>query len=68
MKNGGLGIPDPQLLTECAYNTFKSASEFLVGSLLRGTELNYVAYKACIRISSPDRRKQREFSETEAVT
>ena len=26
VKHGGLGIPDPQLSAECAYNTSKAAS------------------------------------------
>ena len=40
MECGVLGIPVPQLLAECAYNTSKSDREFLVGSLLGGTDLN----------------------------
>ena len=31
MKRGGLGITDPQLPTERAYNTSKAAGEVLVG-------------------------------------
>ena len=30
-KHRGLGIPDPRLSAECAYNTSKAASEVLVG-------------------------------------
>ena len=41
-KHVGLGIPEPRLLSECAHNTSKSASEFLIGSLIGGTSLNYV--------------------------
>ena len=45
MKHGGLGIPPPWLPEKSAYSTPKSASEVLVGSLLRGTDLNYVAHR-----------------------
>ena len=34
VKHGGLGIPDPRLLAESAYNTSKAASGELVESLL----------------------------------
>ena len=61
MKLGGLGIHDPQLLVEHAYNTSKSFSEFLVGSLLGGTDLNYVAHKSCVLRASADGRNQLEF-------
>ena len=44
MKQGGQGIPDPRLLVERAYNTSKAASEVLIGSLLGGSDLNYVVY------------------------
>ena len=37
VKRRGLGILKPRLLAEHAYNTSKSASEVLVGSLLGGT-------------------------------
>ena len=63
MKYGGLGIPDPWLLAERAYNTPEAASEVLVGSFLGGTDLNYVAHKGCIRRVSADGRKQRDLAE-----
>ena len=44
-KHIGLGIPEPRLLLECAYNTSKSASEVLVGSIIGGNSLNYVSHK-----------------------
>ena len=68
VNRGGLGIPDPRLLVERAYNTSKSASEVLIGSLLGGTDLNYVSNKGCVRRASADGQKQREFSETAALT
>ena len=34
VKHGGLGIPEPGLSAECAYNTSKAASRKLVDSLL----------------------------------
>ena len=40
VKHGGLGIPDPQLSAECAYNPSKAASRELVDSLLGGSVLN----------------------------
>ena len=49
VKHGGLGIPDPQLSAESAYNTSKAASRDLVDSLLGGSVLNYVGHRACIR-------------------
>ena len=40
VKHDGLGILDPNLSAERAYNTSKSASGELVDSLLGGTALN----------------------------
>ena len=54
MKRGGLGIPDPRLLTESASNTSKASIKVLVGSLLGGTNLNYVAHKGFIHKASAD--------------
>ena len=50
VKRGGLFIIDPCLLAEGAYNTSKEAREVLVGSLLGGTDLNYLDHKACVYI------------------
>ena len=63
MKRGVLGIPDPQLSAERPYNTSKVATEFLVSSLLGGTDLNYVVHEGCVRRASADRQKQREIAE-----
>ena len=52
IKFGGLGIPDPQLSAESAYNTSKAASGELVESLLGGSALNYIGHRAYIRKSS----------------
>ena len=49
IKHDGLGIPDPRLSDECAYNTSKAAIRELVDSLLGGTVLNYVDHRACLR-------------------
>ena len=68
VKRGVLGIPDPRLLAQCAYNTSKSASEILVGSLLGGTNLNYVARIGGIFRASDDRWKHWEFSDKAALT
>ena len=59
MKKSGQFIPEPCLLMDCAYNNYKVASEVLVGSLIGGTDLNYVAHKRCVRRASVNGRKQR---------
>ena len=63
MKCGGLVIPDPWLSVERAYNTSKASSAVLVGTLLGGTNLNYVAHKGCICRASADGRNQQELAE-----
>ena len=63
MNCGGLGIPDPRLLAERANQTSKASSEVFVGSLLGGTNLNYVEHKGCVHIVSADRQKKRELAE-----
>ena len=68
VKLRGLGIPEPCLSAEHAYNTSKAASDVLVGSLLGGTKLNYVAQKGCVRRESVDGLKHQEFSEMLALT
>ena len=57
VKRGGLGITNPLLSAECVYNNSKAASKVLVGSILVGTDLNYVAHTGCRRIASTDERK-----------
>ena len=52
VKHGGLGIPDPWLSAESAYNTSKSVSGYLVYSLLGGSVLNYVGHRACVHKAS----------------
>ena len=68
VKRGGLGIPDPRLSAECVYNNSKSAIEVLVGSLLGGTKLNYVAHKGCLLRASSDGCKQWEIMEKAVLT
>ena len=68
MKPGDLGTSDPRLSAERAYNTYKSSSEVLVGSLLGVTDLNYVAHKGCVCRENSDRKKQNEFLEEAALT
>ena len=46
VKHGGLGIPDPQLIADSAYNTSNAAIRELVDSLLGGYVLNYVGHRA----------------------
>ena len=57
VKHGGLGITNHLLSAECVYNNSKAASKVLVGSILVGTDLNYVAHTGCRRIASTDERK-----------
>ena len=52
VKHGGLGIPDPRLSAESAYNTPKAASRGLVDFLLGGSVLIYVGHRACKRKAS----------------
>ena len=63
VKYGCLGTPDPWLSAESAYNTSKAASRELVDSLLGGSTLNYVGYRACIRGESSAARKERKHVE-----
>ena len=49
VKHGGLGIPDPLMPAESAYNTSTAASRQLLDSLLGGSVLNYVGHRACVR-------------------
>ena len=56
VKHGVLGISDPQLSAESAYNTSKAASRELVDSILGGTVLNYIGHSACIRKASQTAR------------
>ena len=63
VKHGGLGIPDPRLSTECAYNTSNAASRELVDSLLGGSVLNYVGYRTCVRKASQSERLSKRIAE-----
>ena len=56
VRPGGLGIPDPRLSAESAYNTSKADSRELVESLLGGSVLNYVGHMACVRKASQTAR------------
>ena len=61
VKYGSLGIPDPRLSAECAYNTSKADSRELVDSLLGGFVLNYVGHRACVRKASQTARLSKRF-------
>ena len=66
VKHCVLGLTDPQLSAESAYNTSKSASTEPVDSLLGGSTLNYVGHRACVRREVAGVRKGRknvEFTE-----
>ena len=63
VKNSDLGIPDPRLSAESAYNSSKAASGELVDSLLGGTALNYVGHRACVFWASAGGRKERKYVE-----
>ena len=45
VKHGGLGIPDPRLSAESAYDTSKVARGELVDSLLGVSALDYVGHR-----------------------
>ena len=49
VKNCGLGIPEPQLSEEIAYNTSKEDSGKQLEFLLGGSTPNYVGHRSCIR-------------------
>ena len=55
-------------MSERAHNTSKAASEVLVGSLLGGTDLNYVLHKGCVHRASAGGQKQRELAEKAVLT
>ena len=63
VKHGDLGIPEPWLSAECAFNTSKAASRELVDSLLGGSVLNYVGHRACVRKASQKARLSRRSIE-----
>ena len=52
VNHGGLCIPYPRLSEDSAYNTSKADSRELVNSLLRGSALNHVGHRACVRKAS----------------
>ena len=56
------------MLVERAYNTSKADSDVLLGSLLGGTNFNYVSHKGCVRRDSSDGRKQWELAEKEVIS
>ena len=60
VNHGGLGIPEPRLSAESAYNTSKTASGELVESLLGGTTLNYIGHRECVRGASAGAKKERK--------
>ena len=60
INHGGLGIPDPRLSEESAYNTSKAASGDLVDYLLGGTYLNYVGHRAFIHGASAAASRERK--------
>ena len=57
VKHGDLGITDPWLSAESAYNTSKAASRELVDFLLGGSVLNYVGHRECVCKSSQSTRR-----------
>ena len=57
VKHGGLGIPDPRLSLDIAYNNSKAVSGELVDSLLRGCFFNCVGHRACVCGASMGARK-----------
>ena len=66
-KHSGLGIPDPQLSEDSAYNTYKADSGELVDSLLGGSALNYVGHRACVRKASQSSRLSKSIVELSEI-
>ena len=54
-----MGIPDPRLSAESAYNTSKASSGELADSLLGVSALNYVVHRACVRPESLAARREK---------
>ena len=67
VKHGGLGITDPRLSEESAYNTSKAASRELVDSFLGGSVLNYVGHRACIFKASQSARLSKRIVELSEI-
>ena len=67
VKNVGLGIPDPRLSAECAYNTSKAASRELLDSLLGGSAFNYVGHRACVRKASQSAQLSKRIVELSKI-
>ena len=63
VKQGGLGIPDPRLSEDSAYNIYKTDSGELVNSLLGGPALNYVGLRACMCRESAGEKKEQKHVE-----
>ena len=67
VSHRGLGIPDPRLSVEIAYNISKVTSGKLGDSLLGGTNLKYVFHRACVRRASARAIKEKKFVEMEEL-
>ena len=65
VKQGVLGIPNPHLSTDSAYNTSKAASGEMVGSLLGGTTLKYKGRRSCVCGTTTGTKKQQNRLEKE---
>ena len=59
VKCDGLGITEPWLSADSAYNTSKAACGDLVGSLLGGNDHNYVSHRVYVHGASARARKER---------
>ena len=49
VKCDGLGISDPRSSAKISYITSKAACGGMLGSLLGGTDLNYIGHRTCMR-------------------
>ena len=59
IKHDGLGILDPRLSADSAYNTSKASSGGLVDFFLGGYALNYIGHRACVRKASLTARREK---------
>ena len=62
VKHRGLGIPDPRMSADSAYNISKADSRELVYSLLGGSVLNYIGHRACVCKASQSPRLSKGLS------
>ena len=61
IKHGGLGIPDPQMSTEIAYNNSKGDIGELIGSLQGVNDPNYGGHRVFVLRASAGESKEHNY-------